>query len=163
MLLLSSLIYLLVYFVPFGLQSVAMMAVFGVLLSCEHGIILWVLDLWQRSPVQHPSRQHHWGYYLTLFALPVLACGVATATNHFYIEGTVSTDAADYVAYGIVGLFGVELLLAKAQTVYLFGGLWRNPLYPPGVMSRRLVRRRRGLLAAFGDIRRVIMSAGRSS
>ena len=160
MLLLSSLVYLLVYFVPFGLQSVAMMAFFGVLLSCEHGVILWVLDLCQRSPVQRPSRHHY--YYLNLFALPLVACGVATATNHFYVKGTVSTDVADFVAYGIVGLFGVELLLAKAQTVYLFGGLWRNPLYPPGVMSRRLVRRRRWLLAALGDIRRVIMGVGRS-
>ena len=161
MLLLSTCSFVLYYIIPYGLQTVAVMAFFGILLSCEHGIILWIVELCQRSPDQCSIQHRHWGYILALFAWPMIVCATAATTNHFYTNGTISTDAANYISYGIIGLFAVELLLAKAQTVYVLGGLWRNPLYPPGVTSHRLVRSRRKLLAAFGDMRRVIMSVGR--
>ena len=106
------------------------------------------------------TRTHPWKYYITLLVLPLLASGVCAVVNYFYIEGTLSTDT-DYVIYGIMALFAVEVVLSRAQTVYLFRGMWRNPLYPPSVMSPRLARKRRMILAAIGDLRRVIMSTGR--
>ena len=161
MLFLFTLAFVLCYFVPYGVLTVAMMAFFGVVLSCEHGVVLWVLELCQASP-EHAlmTRTHPWKYYITLLVLPLLASGVCAVVNYFYVEGTLSTDT-DYVIYGIMALFAVEVMLSRAQTVYLFGGMWRNPLYPPRVTSPRLARKRRMILAAIGDLRRVIMSTGR--
>ena len=166
MLFLSTLAFIMCYFIPYGVLTVAMMAFFGVILSCEHGVVLWLLDLCQASPEQGPmtatmtTRRHPWKYYITLFVLPLLASGVCAVVNYFYVEGTLSTDV-DYLIYGIMALFAVEVLLSRAQTVYLFGGMWRNPLYPRGVTSPRLARKRRMILAAIGDLRRVIMSTGK--
>ena len=170
MVIVSVSVYLAAYFIPQGLVTVAIMSVFGYLLSLDWGGIgsqILAVCFPQCTGFQmdedKPGFMWKWGIFEALYHVLMLGVAVATAlvVNLYLATDSSAKDYSDYFGYVIMGLLVIELILADVQSVYVIFGLWRNKLYPASVQRTTIFRKGKKKLNILGYIRRAIMDWGK--
>ena len=176
MVVLSVCTYLAVNFIPHGLVTVALMSVFGYLLSLDlGGLGAQILSMCcsghprlSRNFVKDRDKGFLWSWgvreflYHTLMLLVIVA--IAVVMNKYVAsddDQQLAEDLADYFAYAIIALLVIEVLLSEIQTVYILFGLWRNKLYPSSVQRTTIFTKGKSRLGILGYVRRIIMDWGK--
>ena len=176
MVVLSVCTYLTVNFIPHGLVTVALMSIFGYVLSLDlGGLGAQILSMCclahprlNKDSVKDRNNGFLWSWGVREFlyhtAMLVVIATVAVVVNKYVAsddDQQLAEDLADYFAYAVMALLVIEVLLSEIQTVYILFGLWRNKLYPSSVQRTTIFRKGKSRLGILGYVRRVIMDWGK--
>ncbi len=170
--LLSVVLYIVIYFIPYGLITVILMAAFGYLLSIDLGSLgCQILAMFSKNKVWPEGTTVQWNmgflwkwgvkevvYHICML---VLATGIAGGVNYVVRDDSTIADYAEYLAYGCMGLLAIVVLLSEVQGVYVLFGLWRNKLYPSSAQRITIFQKGKKKLNILGYIRRVIINWGK--
>ena len=175
MVIISTCVYLAVNFIPHGLATVALMSLFGYLLSLDLGglgsqlLSMCCSSSFTQNLITEETRGFMWSWGILEFLYHIAILGVTVAIavvlNKFVASDDVqlAKDSSDYFAYAIIALFVIEVILSEVQNVYVLFGLWRNKLYPSSVQRTTIFQKGKSRLNVIGYVRRVIMNWGEYS
>ncbi len=164
-------VYLAAYFIPHGLVTVALLSLFGYVLSLDlAGLGSQLLSVCFPSTfppgIENTGFLWKWGIKETIYHVLVLGLTLAVAlvVNKFVAseDPLLAIDLSDYLAYAVIAFLVIEVILAEVQSVYVLFGLWRNKLYPSSVQRTTIFRKGKSRLAVVGIVRRVVMDWGES-
>ncbi|CAL1530389.1 unnamed protein product [Lymnaea stagnalis] len=113
-------------------------------LAPQHGTVHGFLWSWCWSTVL---------YHISILAVVAVASGV---TN--YHVNKLSADVVKIIGYCIICLCVLEKTLRDLQSVFVFFGLWRNPLFPHNSQSPKQFTKVKRRLVVFGTLRRIVVS-----
>ncbi|ESP02796.1 hypothetical protein LOTGIDRAFT_110843 [Lottia gigantea] len=175
MVILSTGVYIAVYYIPLSLVSVVIAACFGYILSTDLGGLgtqIWsyyqtqtknrVSVVSQSKAVNSTSevKGFLWSWKPTTFLyhfVMVVLVGVEAGLLN-YNWRTLTTEYRDVFGYIIIGLCIVEKIFRESQSVYLFFGLLRNVLFPITVQRERIFHERKKQLFPLGLVRRLVVN-----
>lgn len=174
MIVMSTTVFLAVYFIPHGLVTVALMSLFGYLLSLDLGgfgnqLLSMCCSPRDKHQVDEINTGFLWKWGIFEFLYHVATLGIAVAVallvNKFVTseDAELAKDLSDYLAYVIMALLAIEVILSEVQSVYVLFGLWRNKLYPSSVQRTTIFKKGKRRLNVVGFIRRGIMNWGACS
>ncbi len=173
MVLLSTCAYLMVYFIPHGLITVALLAIFGYLLSLDLGGLGWhICNKCLGSKFNDTEQNENggfmwkWGIKEMLYhaVMLIFVISVALLLNKYVAsdDPTLAADLVEYLAYAVMALLAIEVILSECQSVYVLLGFCRNKLYPSSVQRTTIFRKGKTKLNVLGFVRRTAMNWGKA-
>ena len=137
-----------------------LLAAFGYILSIDlSGFGCRILDICFHKASSSPSG-FLWRIgireiiFHSIVCVGVCSLSVVSVLNYSYLQSSV------YLCYGIIGVFTLNSILCSCQQVYVFFGLFRNPLYPLDANIATKFKSRKKLLYGIGILRRIIFNGG---
>ena len=171
-LLLSSLLLMLVLFIPVGVAALVTCSCVGLLLSTDLSSLC--RDILLRCSHVTPTSQEvqfkrarlgflwhcgMWEFGLLFFIL-LLVGGVTAVLQVFVLEKSIPL-LTEGLGYGIMGLYVLQWVLGDLQRVSVLWGLIPNRLYPKSVERVSVFLKRKRKLRILGIVRRLIMNCSK--
>ena len=135
-------------------------ACFGFILSMDvFGFVVQVRDTISNEKISnHAVTQWRLKEIIIFVAMLLLTAAIAGVSSHF--SSDVSAEMFDAFGFVFVVLLVLLKVLGDVQSVSIFFGLFRNPLYPASIESSGEFKKRKKTLRYVGLLRQTLLFYG---
>ena len=155
----SSLVVVMTTFITSNTANIIISACFGFILSVDiFGFALQVQDKLSSLDTKDPASCWKLKEVIIFAVMLLLTAVVASVSSHFSSSASLQIESFGFV---FLVLWALVKILGDIQSVSIFFGLFRNPLYPTTIDSSGEFKKRKKALKYVGLVRQGLLVYGK--